>query len=253
MVLKVEHERMKTLIARVVSVLCKNGLNYTKEFRIEGLLAVTLDQDDIFLLNINELVKHDSLNDSAERGRLRTLIANVVLVLCKNGLNYTKEFRIEGLLAVTLDKDDIFLVNINEFVKHDSFKGSSDNECEVVIGEDILSHSDSLRRKRKERCHKTGDCPPGGEAGDNSNDAVDFRVNNGEGPVKINITSEENERDSEEGLLAGLSIDDVSGLVGDHNRSTNNSLNFNPSQMNLPMLPAVQNNNSNIISEISQQ
>ena len=294
MVLKAEFERMRTLISGVVSVLCKNGFSYTKEYFIEGLLAVTLDKDDIFLVNINELVIHDSSADSSDsecevlRGddslshsdslrrnrkkrshktgdcfpggesadnkheRVRTLIAGAVSIVCKNGLNYTKEFRIEGLLAVTLDKDNIFLVNINELVKHDSSTDFSDNEYEVLSGEDCLSYSHSLRRKCKKRYLKTGDCPPGGESGDNSNDEVDSRVHNGEGSAKENITCEENESDSD-GDVVFLSIEDVPALVGEHNSNTNISKNSNSSQMNFRMLPGAQDNNSNIVSELPQQ
>ncbi len=38
------------------------------------------------------------------------------MVLCKNGLTFKSEFSIEGLLGITLDNDDIFLVNIKECV-----------------------------------------------------------------------------------------------------------------------------------------
>ena len=57
MVVKAEQERVKSLIADTVSLLCKNGLHYTKEFCIEGLLGITLDQDEVFLVNIKEIVK----------------------------------------------------------------------------------------------------------------------------------------------------------------------------------------------------
>lgn len=64
MVVKAEQERVKTLIADTVSLLCKNGLHYTKEFCIEGLLGITLDRDEVFLVNIKELVKSEGQQDS---------------------------------------------------------------------------------------------------------------------------------------------------------------------------------------------
>lgn len=64
MVVKAEQERVKTLIADTVSLLCKNGLHYTKEFCIEGLLGITLDRDEVFLVNIKELVKSETQQDS---------------------------------------------------------------------------------------------------------------------------------------------------------------------------------------------
>ena len=83
------------------------------------------------------------------------------------------------------------------------------------------------------------DCPPGGESGDNSNDEVYSRVNNGEGPAKKNITCEESDSDSDCDVVC-LSIEGAPGLVGEHNSNTNTSLNFNLSQKNFPMLPSFQ-------------
>ena len=37
-------------------------------------------------------------------------------MLCKSGLNYKTEFSIEGLLGITVDSDDIFLVSIKETI-----------------------------------------------------------------------------------------------------------------------------------------
>ena len=65
MVIKPEQERVRTLIADTVSLLCKNGLNYTKEFSIEGLLGITLDSDEVFLVNIKEVVKTGLANDES--------------------------------------------------------------------------------------------------------------------------------------------------------------------------------------------
>lgn len=66
MVLTPEQERVKTLIADTVSLLCKNGLPYNKEFCIEGLLGITLDRDDIFLVNIKEVVKSENCKDDSD-------------------------------------------------------------------------------------------------------------------------------------------------------------------------------------------
>ena len=52
MVIKPEQVRVRTLITDTLPVLCKNVLNYTKSFCIEGLLGKALDNDEIFLVNI---------------------------------------------------------------------------------------------------------------------------------------------------------------------------------------------------------
>lgn len=49
----------------------------------------------------------------AEAERVRTLLMDTVILLCKNGLRFEKELKVEGLIGITVDTD-VFLVNINE-------------------------------------------------------------------------------------------------------------------------------------------
>ena len=56
MVLQDDADRVKHLLAEAISVLCKNGLSFESELCVEGLLGITLDNSDIFLVNINETV-----------------------------------------------------------------------------------------------------------------------------------------------------------------------------------------------------
>ena len=60
MVLTSDKERVKTLLKETVTLLCKNGLEYKNSFRIEGLLGITIDEEDVFLINLNESVGSDS-------------------------------------------------------------------------------------------------------------------------------------------------------------------------------------------------
>ena len=59
MVLKPDQERVKKMIKETLTLLCKNGLAFDVHFSIEALIGVTLDDKDVFLVNINELVKSD--------------------------------------------------------------------------------------------------------------------------------------------------------------------------------------------------
>ncbi|ELU00918.1 hypothetical protein CAPTEDRAFT_221662 [Capitella teleta] len=52
-----------------------------------------------------------------DQDRLRVLLTDTVLLLCKNGLPYTKGFSIEGLIGITVDQNDVFLVSLREEVK----------------------------------------------------------------------------------------------------------------------------------------
>ena len=55
-----EQEKVKALLREAVTVLCRNGLTFKSELTVEGLLGITLDNKEVFLVNINEQIKHDS-------------------------------------------------------------------------------------------------------------------------------------------------------------------------------------------------
>ena len=51
--MKPDQERVRNLLTDTVTLLCKNGLQY-KELRVQGLLGITLDNKDVFVVHINE-------------------------------------------------------------------------------------------------------------------------------------------------------------------------------------------------------
>lgn len=56
MVLKADQMRVKALLAETITLLCKNGLHFKDKFSIQALIGITLDEDDVFLVNINETI-----------------------------------------------------------------------------------------------------------------------------------------------------------------------------------------------------
>lgn len=52
----------------------------------------------------------------ADQLRLRSLITESIILLCKTGLAYKSEFRVEGLLGITIDNAEVLLINIKETV-----------------------------------------------------------------------------------------------------------------------------------------
>lgn len=52
----------------------------------------------------------------SDQQRVRSLLAEAITILCKNCLAYKSEFCVEGLLGITLDNEEVFLVNIKENV-----------------------------------------------------------------------------------------------------------------------------------------
>lgn len=59
--MKPEQERLKALLAESVTRMCRNGLTYKNEMRIEAVIGITLDDNDVVLVHINE--KYDSSRD----------------------------------------------------------------------------------------------------------------------------------------------------------------------------------------------
>ena len=78
--------------------------------------------------------------------RIERLLREAVTMLCKNSLPYKHELSVQGLLGITLDKEDIFLVNIKEILKPHEFvppKIDSDDDDRLVMREGSLSPVDS--------------------------------------------------------------------------------------------------------------
>jgi len=72
MVLKADQQRVKALLSETITLLCKNGLNFRKEFSIEGLIGITLDQDEIFLVSIKETICTAVAEAAAEHEQTKT-------------------------------------------------------------------------------------------------------------------------------------------------------------------------------------
>ena len=65
-----------------------------------------------------------------DKEEMRGVLMNTVILLCKNGITFKRNMRVQGLLGITIDDDDIFLVQINENVENESSIALSDT---VVI------------------------------------------------------------------------------------------------------------------------
>ena len=85
----------------------------------------------------------------AYQERLIALVKDTISLLCKNGLEYNQEFSVEGLLGVTLDKDEVFLIPIKELVAD---KGvSTTNDVALDASQDVDDGRKSPKRKKKRR------------------------------------------------------------------------------------------------------
>ena len=56
MIVKSDQDRVKALLTEAITVLCKKRLSFKSQLSVEGLIGITLDSDDIFLVSIKELI-----------------------------------------------------------------------------------------------------------------------------------------------------------------------------------------------------
>jgi len=52
--MKPDQERIKALLADTVTLLCRNGLHFRQQLRVQGVLGITVDDSDVFIVHINE-------------------------------------------------------------------------------------------------------------------------------------------------------------------------------------------------------
>ena len=76
MKLREDQERLQGLLKETITLLCKNGLHFKKNFQVKALIGITTDDDSLFMVDINETVGEptdgidgdDSRLDSSMRG-----------------------------------------------------------------------------------------------------------------------------------------------------------------------------------------
>ena len=79
--MKADQERVRNLLTDTVTLLCKNGLQYQTELQVQGVLGITLDNNDVFIVHINEKFGGDIggaisiLNDEGDAAK--TLLGGV--------------------------------------------------------------------------------------------------------------------------------------------------------------------------------
>ncbi len=57
--MRAEQERLRAMLKDTITLMCKNGLTFDKGFSIDALIGITLDDNQVLLVSINECVKMD--------------------------------------------------------------------------------------------------------------------------------------------------------------------------------------------------
>ena len=61
--LRPEVERMRMLLDQAITTLCRSGLQYKTNLKVEGLIGITLDEEDVILVNLNRSFKTQNEQD----------------------------------------------------------------------------------------------------------------------------------------------------------------------------------------------
>ena len=52
--MKQDQQRIQSMLLSTVSMLCRNGVQFQRELKVEGLIGITIDNDKVFLVHIDE-------------------------------------------------------------------------------------------------------------------------------------------------------------------------------------------------------
>ena len=74
------------------------------------------DHDIHYIISDSEFdrARKYALEMKPDQERVRNLLTDTVTLLCKNGLQYQTELRVQGVLGITLNNNEVFIVHINE-------------------------------------------------------------------------------------------------------------------------------------------
>lgn len=134
MIPKQDQQRVKSLLTDAITIMCKSGLPYKSEFCIEGLLGITLDNHDIFLINIKETIRNASLSGSSPNGK-DPLVPLDLMVLNSVSLSDVQSTLGENLslknTAVTSTPGKKHNTSISSYL--DKIDGSDKNELHFAL------------------------------------------------------------------------------------------------------------------------
>ncbi|ESO04762.1 hypothetical protein HELRODRAFT_172434 [Helobdella robusta] len=82
---------------------------------------------------------------------LKTRLCETILLLCKSGLKFESQFSVDGLLAVTIDRNEVLLVNIREVVDHNN-DDSGNNNNNINNNNKNINNTTTVQKK----CNNNG-------------------------------------------------------------------------------------------------
>lgn len=94
----------------------------------------------------------------AEQQRVHNVLLDTITLLCKNSLRFSQSLRIEGVIGITTDGSDVFLVHVNETIAtNNSSSAPGQVKQEVVDGDQSSYNTPPLKRVATASLSSAGD------------------------------------------------------------------------------------------------
>ena len=77
---------------------------------------------------------------NVEQQRLKILLTEAVMLLCKTGLSYKSVFSVEGLLGITVDNSYVFLVGVRETISKATQDLTIALDSGMKVSDDLLQN-----------------------------------------------------------------------------------------------------------------
>jgi Zn ribbon nucleic-acid-binding protein len=133
---------------------------------------------------------------SVEQERLITVLKDTVALLCKNSLTFEDQVQVQGLICITVDKQDVLVVPVHESV------GQAEFEPCVACGHAKEPPAGHARKRKRHRRSSSTAVKPLIEASDQELDDRFMRNNSENGEVAAKIKKEEVHSDEDLVLLS---------------------------------------------------
>lgn len=153
--MNVDQERVRNLLKETVILLCKNGLKFRTNIKVQGLLGITLDSTDIFLVQIDESI-YEPLNidllkkEDADNANTRTQFQTT------NCLELTKQKAVTNQ-DWTFDEQNVLASTVAEVEDVNNKVRFQDSEvCSTFSNSVSFSREQSARMSRStsgSTCH----------------------------------------------------------------------------------------------------
>ena len=177
----------------------------------EAQLILCHDPDDFFLF-LSGYVIIFKMVVKEDQERVKVLISDTITLLCRNGLTFKSKFNINALIGITLDEDDVFLLDIRETVKNAGVGEESGAESDNVDKDSISSQTQSRKLKKKRKHIRSND------HSDSDSEAGSFDDSTAEPLAKRPVKQEGDREDNDDLVFIKDEPADISSASA--NRST---------------------------------